>query len=133
VSAPKSSHTPGPWKRVDRRESSKDVYIEGANGAEVIVGYDYEGLHMDDADIDRAVACVNACEGRDPAKLRADHDAIVPEVLALRERSAELLEALTATLDRYVSFVNSGDGGHWDPESERHVIAARAAIAKVQP
>jgi hypothetical protein len=42
----------------------------------------------------------------------------------------ELLEALRTTLGIWVSLVNSGDAGNWDPEQEPHVIAARAAIAK---
>lgn len=42
----------------------------------------------------------------------------------------ELLEALTEMLERYVSLVNSGDAGKWNPEDEPQVQQARAAIRK---
>lgn len=49
------------------------------------------------------------------------------------ERSAPLLrDALTALLDRYVSLVNCGDCGNWNPETEDQVIAARAALANAR-
>lgn len=44
----------------------------------------------------------------------------------------ELLEALHDLLTRYVELVNCGDCGHWDPEQEDDVKAARAAIAKAR-
>jgi hypothetical protein len=40
--------------------------------------------------------------------------------------------ALVDLLELYVSLVNSGDCGNWDPEKEPEVIAARAAIAKAE-
>lgn len=43
----------------------------------------------------------------------------------------DLYEALRSLLDSYLALVNSGDCGNWNPESEREVIAARAALAKV--
>lgn len=42
----------------------------------------------------------------------------------------DLLEALRGMIEMYVPFINSGDAGNWDPETEPEVIAARAAIAK---
>lgn len=42
----------------------------------------------------------------------------------------ELLEALESVLKNYVSLVNSGDAGNWNPEEEPEVQAALAAIAK---
>lgn len=39
-----------------------------------------------------------------------------------------LQKALAAVVDRYVSLVNSGDCGNWNPEEEEAVIAARALI-----
>ncbi len=42
----------------------------------------------------------------------------------------DLADALEATLNRYVDFVNSGDGGSWDPETEDHVKQARAALKR---
>lgn len=44
-----------------------------------------------------------------------------------RQRDA-LAAALTAMVDRYVSLVNSGDCGNWNPETEADVIAARKAL-----
>lgn len=44
----------------------------------------------------------------------------------------ELLEALKATLGKWVDLVESGDAGFWDAEEEPHVIAARAAIARAE-
>jgi hypothetical protein len=44
----------------------------------------------------------------------------------------ELLEALKAFLDMYVQFINSGDAGNWNPETDDEVIQARAAIAKAE-
>jgi hypothetical protein len=45
-------------------------------------------------------------------------------------QETELLAALKVLLDRYVSLINCGDCGNWDPETEAEVIAARAAIKK---
>ena len=42
----------------------------------------------------------------------------------------QLRTALARLLDRYVSLVNCGDCGNWNPETETEVIAARAALAK---
>jgi len=42
----------------------------------------------------------------------------------------ELLAALDELLTSYVSLVNSGDAGSWNPETDAEVKAARAAIAK---
>ena len=39
-----------------------------------------------------------------------------------------LREALEGMLDRYVSLVNCGDCGNWNPEEEPEVIAAREAL-----
>lgn len=43
----------------------------------------------------------------------------------------ELGAALQGLLDRYVGMINSGDCGHWDPEQEAEVIAARKAIEQL--
>lgn len=89
----------------------------------------------------RIVACVNACEGCDPAKLRADHDAIVPELAALkaqlaeaqlgRQQNAQELDrvnaqrvALQAALEALVE-----SAVQWTDETHPNVAAARAAIA----
>lgn len=39
--------------------------------------------------------------------------------------------ALEGLLDRYTGLVNCGDCGFWDPETEREVIDAREALARV--
>ena len=47
-----------------------------------------------------------------------------------KEERERMRAALDGLLERYVSLVNSGDGGSWNPETEAEVIAARAAIGK---
>lgn len=49
-----------------------------------------------------------------------------------REAAGELLAALEAFTGMYVSMIDSGDCGFWNPEEEAEVIAARAAIAKAR-
>lgn len=39
-----------------------------------------------------------------------------------------LADALDVLLDHYTQLVNCGDCGNWDPEDEREVIDARAAL-----
>lgn len=48
-------------------------------------------------------------------------------------RIEQLEAALRETLRKWVELVESGDAGHWDPEKEPHVIAARAALAAADP
>lgn len=54
--------------------------------------------------------------------------------LAVRSVNAlpEVLAALKIITRRYVELAGSGDCGHWNPEEERQVIAARAAIANAE-
>lgn len=44
----------------------------------------------------------------------------------------ELVAALREITERYVDLVNSGDCGFWEPEDEKPVKAARAALAKAE-
>jgi hypothetical protein len=44
----------------------------------------------------------------------------------------DTLAALKGSIDAYVQLINSGDAGRWDPETDDHVIAGRAAIAKAE-
>lgn len=44
----------------------------------------------------------------------------------------DLLEALESLIIKYVRLVNSGDAGFWNPEDDKEVIAAIAAIAKAE-
>ncbi len=37
-------------------------------------------------------------------------------------------EALVGMVETYTSLINSGDAGHWDPEKDEPVIAARSAL-----
>lgn len=60
-------------------------------------------------------------------------DATLARISQLERENRELAAALRAMLDRYVSLVECGDCGNWDAEKEPQVIAARAALAKVQP
>ena len=48
----------------------------------------------------------------------------------LANSAGPLLAALQNLLERYIALINCGDCGHWDPEQEAVVIAARAAIAQ---
>lgn len=50
----------------------------------------------------------------------------------LRGIASELHEALSALLKHYVTLIQSGDCGFWDPEKEDQVRAARAALAKAR-
>ena len=50
------------------------------------------------------------------------------EMDELEATNAELVKALDDLLDRYSGLVNCGDCGHWDPEKEDDVIAARKAL-----
>jgi hypothetical protein len=44
----------------------------------------------------------------------------------------DLVAALDTLLARYTRLVNNSDCGHWNPEEEDEVIAARAAIARAR-
>lgn len=100
---------------------------------------------------DRELAELRAAEEKRIAAERAEREAaereanrIASEKRAADEREAEaarrrlvtvqaagpeLAEALKALLKHYVSLVNSGDAGHWDPETEEVVMQARAALS----
>lgn len=44
----------------------------------------------------------------------------------------DLLEALQSLMERYIVLAASGDCGHWNPEEEKVIIRAKAAIAKAK-
>ncbi len=50
----------------------------------------------------------------------------------LSQGNEELVKALKGMLEMYVDMVESGDCGFWDAEEVEEVIAARAALGKVQ-
>lgn len=60
------------------------------------------------------------------------HDVVcgIAELIDRETGAKELAEALRMLLNTYVGLVNSGDGGHWDPENDCDVINARAALAE---
>ena len=45
----------------------------------------------------------------------------------------ELRTSLANLLDHYLALANSGDCGNWNPEEEKEVIAARAALVEPKP
>lgn len=47
----------------------------------------------------------------------------------IRKAAHALLDALEEFTEMYCQMINSGDCGNWDPESDKEVIKARAAIA----
>lgn len=44
----------------------------------------------------------------------------------------DLNAALRNITERYCDLVNSGDAGHWNPEKEKEVIAARKAMETIE-
>lgn len=58
-------------------------------------------------------------------------DAALDRAAASRIKALE--EALAALTKHYVSLVNSGDAGNWDPEKEPVVIAARSTLQGSKP
>lgn len=120
-----SGHTPGPW---------------------IACGEDRGGCecgHVWSVTADAPVATVERGVWGDCYPVIKDGSAVMetveygvvpePEAAAnarLIAAAPDLLEALVDTLDSYVSLVECGDCGSWDPEQEDHVRKARAAIAK---
>jgi hypothetical protein len=106
--ASKKGHTPAPW-------IAAAFGIITDQNENAIGHFMHNHLLQNDrkADAEHAVECVNLCEdlGADPRG-------------ALRT----VREGLEGILTRYVGLANSGDAGHWDPEQESEVAAARAAL-----
>jgi hypothetical protein len=97
-----------PWK-FSRGEPS----IESRDDDAVLTGIDYE---IDDAKIQRAVSCVNACAGMaDPAA----------EITAMREAIREAIEHLCN--------VGSGRGCLLGFDLDDAMPEIEAALAKLQP
>jgi hypothetical protein len=72
----------------------------------------------------------SGCQACGEARITAEQYGRIVEVMHGKDAMQEMLVALQTFLDRYVEMAASGDCGNWDPETEPHVIAARAAIAK---
>ena len=100
------SHTPGPWSAVCRHVS----YKGGEWPEDEFLQWEVEGP--------KAVMYGRGTFYQSDANLVA--------------AAPELLAALKAFLDMYLSGANSGDWGNWDAEKDPEVIAARAAIAKAE-
>lgn len=58
--------------------------------------------------------------------------ALQRRVYELENRNEELVAALRAFLTGYIEMANSGDCGFWNPEEDKMVIAARAALARAE-
>ncbi len=109
---PRQGHTPGPWEvagelshlRVNRYNSENPNACDGIRQIALVTQGDYEIPHYGEAEAN--------------ARLIA--------------AAPELLAALDELLASYVSLVNSGDAGSWNPETDAEVKAARAAIAKAK-
>lgn len=65
----------------------------------------------------------------DSSRYHMDAVKKLSEISAWKGEAERLRKALEAVLDRYVSLVNCGDCGSWDPEKESEVIAARGALS----
>jgi hypothetical protein len=85
------------------------------------------------SDPSKNLTACSSC-GREDCGLPLLHDTSPPtieELQVLVTRGAPIptmRSALEALLNRYVSLVQSGDGGDWDAEIETEVINARAAL-----
>lgn len=101
-----AAHTPGPWRisSVRTRESGEPVLQICADG--------------------KCYAMVFYSD-----KTPAQHAASYADA-RLIAAAPDMLAALTALLERHWQLVMCGDCGNWDVETEKEVIAARAAIAK---
>ncbi len=64
------------------------------------------------------------------SSLRAELAQAKERVRGIEERDRSLREAASLVMHRYLSLVNSGDAGNWDPEKEPEVIALRTALAR---
>lgn len=94
-------HTPGPWTSSTPEGFEGFVYIDGQETKSGFVAVVYNT--------------------RDEERLAN---------VRLLKTAPELLEALKGLLEHYVSLVESGDAGFWNPEKEAEVKASRSAIAK---
>jgi hypothetical protein len=50
------------------------------------------------------------------------------KLLLNQMQAGDVVVALEKMTELYADLVNSGDAGHWNPETETQMIAARAAI-----
>ena len=102
-----------PWTKHKWAVHSKKALIVPEGREDEPIGDDYAG----------AVAAIGW-----PWKGRTEDEAY--EIAHIIAASPETTEALEKLLDKYVTLVNSGDAGFWNPEEVPEVIAARAALLK---
>ena len=100
------AHSPLPWVRRATEDGTGNWVVVAGTAFYVAEMMNHGSLEEDAANAELIVKAANC------------HD--------------ELVAALKACADRYCRLVASGDCGNWDPEEERHVIAARAILAKVR-
>lgn len=112
-------HTPGPWKIV-RHMGFGINGVKETDDPECQMGF--AGPNGERVCWFGQSANYEPTEGDEPSEADA----------RLMVAASELLEALRLFVDEYTELVNSGDAGRWDPEEERKVIVARAAIAKAE-
>lgn len=93
--------TPGPW-RIEEEHDGKPPHV---------TRYFWIGAQKGRAPVDNEWAILKEADAH---------------LIAAAPAMAEALENI---LMRYVDMVNSGDCGHWDPETEIFVIEARAALS----
>ena len=134
--------TPTPWQV--NTDATGDLFISGGAGIYIA---EMVGFHDDErteeqvaADAQHIVECVNAFNGvpRDAvngigAAMRHNyrsHQVLQEKLAAVTQQHADLLAASAAMLNRYVDLINCGDCGHWNPETEKEVIAMRQVLAK---
>lgn len=111
-----AEHTPTPWF-----ERACHVYARGPNGANICT--------MSEP---RASTTVGYTEVEIGSRdLEEAHENAAFIVRAVNSH-AELIAALNAMTERYVTLAGSGDCGFWDPETEQEVIDARAALAHAE-
>lgn len=80
-----------------------------------------------------SISPCGACQERNDKEWAWGRCTVPTEANArLLAASWELREALKVLLESYVSMVSSGDCGHWNPEVDAEVIAARSALAKAE-
>lgn len=106
-----TNFTPGPWSALGAKRP-----IDGGWDSGIV------------ATIDARTVCIAEAFEVVGENLRAPAFANAHLIAS----APDLYAALETTLNRYVELAASGDCGHWDPETEPHVIAARAALAKAR-
>lgn len=89
----------GPWRVYETDIDDANYGIDSPDGTVIVFGVNGEACGVD--------KWPNAC---------------------LIAAAPRLFNALQAMLDRYVSLVNSGDAGNWDPQIELEVIEATFAL-----